>query len=90
MGKNKHNSLTPLDTSSAGPHRGGPTAEGQVVSLGEMGDHIEKLKQVSVTAKSLMNLLGDQLQGLSATIPVLRGFEIVRLAITHRFRSGFV
>ena len=76
MGKGKLKNLTPLDTTVA--HQ--PAAEGQgseAVGLEGMGDHIEKLKQVSGATKTLMGLLGGQLQVLSATIPVLRGFDIV-------------
>ena len=51
--------------------------ESDAIELSEMPDHIGKLRQVSTTTKSLIKLLGEQLQGLSETIPVLRGFEIV-------------
>jgi len=76
MGKNKlHRTLTPLDT---GVHGSAIKGQGSaVIELGDMGDHIDKLKQVSLMNQKLANLLGDQLQGLSGTIPVLRGFEIV-------------
>jgi hypothetical protein len=62
----------------------GPAPEGQesdVVGLEGMEDHIEKLRRVSVSTKNLMNLLGDQLQRLSATVPIIRGFEIVRVQL---------
>jgi len=45
--------------------------------LGNIGDHITKLRQVASTTETLVNFLGGQLQGLSVTIPILRGFEIV-------------
>ena len=77
MGNDKRTTLAPLDTTNV--H--GRTPQGQksaVVELGDMGDHIKKLKQVSVTAGCLITLLGDQIQVLSRTVPLLRGFEIVR------------
>ena len=76
MGRNKHKILTPLDTTSI--H--GPATKGQgsaIVELGDMGDHIDKLKQVSDATQQLADLLVGQLRGLSGTVPVLRGFEIV-------------
>ena len=45
--------------------------------MGGLGDHIDRLRQVSSTTQKLVSLLGDQLQGLSTSIPVLRGFEVV-------------
>ena len=75
MSKNKRNGLPSLNT---GGHRPATEGEGSsIVELGDMGDHIAKLKQVSLGTQKLVNLLVDQLQGLSGTIPVLNGFEIV-------------
>lgn len=77
MGKNKRQNLAHLDTTNI--HGASDEGQGSVVSgLGDMGDHIEKLKHVASTMQKLANLLGDQLQGLSGTIPVLHGLEIVR------------
>jgi hypothetical protein len=73
--KNKRQNLPPLDTAVPCP-----TSEGRgsaAAELGGLGDHIKKLRQVSSTTQKLVSLLGDQLQGLSSTIPVLRGFEVV-------------
>ena len=70
-GKRQNQSCTP-DTSA-----NGPTSEGPHSELGGISDHIGKLRQVTSTTETLMDLLVRQLQGLSVTIPVLRGFEIV-------------
>ena len=75
MGGNKRKTPVPSSTTVDGPAPGGQ--DSAVVELRDMGDHIEKLKQVSLTTQKLVNLLGDQLQGLSGSIPILRGFEIV-------------
>jgi len=76
--RNKRNGLPPLDT-SRGAHR--PVAEGgsAVIKEEEMSAHIEKLKQVSLGTQRLSNLLVDQIQVLTETVPVLHGFEIVRI-----------
>ena len=50
-----------------------------VVDLGGIADHIEKLKQVTTGTQKLVGLLGEQLQALSGTIPVLRALQIVRV-----------
>lgn len=79
-GKNKQKALTHLPETGTGVREPKPEGQGSdVVGLGDMKEHIENLKQVSATAKILMNLLGGQLQGLSTAIPVLRGFDIVRV-----------
>lgn len=82
---NRQKALAPLDTtgttSANEPAVNGGASE--VVGLGDMEDHIQTLKQVSETTKNLMNLLGGQLQELSATIPVLRGFDIVCVRFRH-------
>ena len=54
--------------------------------LGDIGDHVNKLRQVTLTTQALVGLLGGQLQGLSVTIPLLRGFEIVRANFVSLFR----
>ena len=68
-----------MDATSSGPV---PAVQGQVsavIELEDAGDHIKKLKGISLATKHLMDLVADQLQGLSATIPLLRGSEIVRV-----------
>jgi len=72
MGRNGRQTLPALDTRVSGPTAKGPGSE-----LGDISDHIGKLRQVTLTTQTLISLLGNQLQGLSVTIPVLRGFEIV-------------
>ena len=77
MGGNKRKELNPLDTNVHGSATKGkgPT----VVEMGDVGDHIEKLRQVSSTTEKLMKLVGDQLHVLSETVPVAHGFEVVRI-----------
>ena len=64
------------------PKAGGdePIARGPgsaAIELEDIGDHIEKLRQVTTVTHKLVDLLGSQLQGLSMTVPVFRGLEIV-------------
>lgn len=73
-----HKRQTP-DTSG---HASTSTTQGGgavVVELGGIADHIEKLKQVTTGTQKLVGLLGEQLQALSGTIPVLRALQIVRV-----------
>ena len=77
MAANKHKNLSRLDTARVRPRSVPEEQSSAVVELGDMGEHIEKLKHVSSVTKKLADLLGGQLQGLSGTSPVLRGFEIV-------------
>lgn len=49
------------------------------VELEDLRDHIASLRQVALATQKLANLLGGQPQGLSRTIPVLRGFQAVCL-----------
>ena len=89
MVKSKLKNLTPLNTSTPAGKTvvDGPGAG--LVGLDDMCGHIDKLKQVSATTKNLVHFLGDQLQALSATIPVLCGLDIVRHYL-HRIISGFI
>jgi hypothetical protein len=73
MGKSRRQTPTPSDTNNG--HY--PLVEERGSELSDTHEHIYKLRQVMTTTKGLIGLLGDQLQGLSATIPVLRGLEIV-------------
>ena len=78
MSRQRRRNLPALDTDVTDPH--GSTTGGQgsgVIELGDISDHLGKLKQVTLTTQRLVHLLGDQLQGLSGTIPVLRGLDIV-------------
>ena len=77
MPKEKRNGLAPLDTSVHRPTTGGEGSA--VIDLRDVGGHIGKLKQVSFGTQKLVKLLVDQLEGLSWTIPVLQGSEIVRI-----------
>jgi hypothetical protein len=77
MTKSKRRDLSSLDTNTHPPETDGGSSA--VIGLGDVGDHLAKLGCVSNTAQKLMNLLGEQLQGLSGTIPVLRGTETVRI-----------
>jgi hypothetical protein len=74
MGDDRRTALAPLNTADV---RSESAQKGQESAVVDMCDHIKKLKQVSGTAKSLIALLGDQIQVLSRSIPVRRGFEIV-------------
>jgi len=79
LSKNKRNGVTPLDT-NRGAHR--PTAEGggsAVIKAEDMSAYIEKLKQLALGNQRLSILIVDQLQGLSGTIPVSHGLEIVSI-----------
>lgn len=77
MSRNRLNGVPPLNTNVRRPTTGGGGSA--IVELGDMGDHIEKLKLVSLGTQKLVDLLVGQLQGLSGTVPVLHGFEIVRI-----------
>ena len=88
MTRNRQKALTPLDTGTV-TREPEEKPGSEAVGLGGMGDHIKQLKQVSGATKNLMNMLGDQLQQLSATIPMLRGFELVR-ALSHRVVFGII
>lgn len=75
--KRKDKDLNPLDTNV---HRSETEGAGSAaIGLGDVGDYLEKLGNVSLTTQKLMNFLGEQLQGLSVTIPVLQGTEAVRI-----------
>ena len=78
MVKGKLKDLAPLNTSTPAGKTAVDEPGAELVGLGDMGSHIDKLKQVSATTKNLVHFLGDQLQALSATIPVLCGLDIVR------------
>ena len=71
MGKKRQNPST-QDTGANGATTEGPHSE-----LGGIGGHIGNLRQVVSTTETLADLLARQLQELTATIPVLCGFEIV-------------
>jgi len=73
MGKGKHQTPPTPDTKVNGP----PT-KGQHSELEDIVDHVGELRQVTATTQALVGFLWDQLQDLSVTIPLLRGFEIVR------------
>ena len=45
-----------------------------------MRDHMRQLQQVTGTTKSLVDLLVAQIRALEKTVPVGRGFEIVRFS----------
>lgn len=77
MTKNKRKDLPPLNTNAHRSETEG--ADPAVIGLGDVTDHLEKLGRVSSTTQKLMNLLGEQLQGLAWAIPVLRGTEAVRI-----------
>ena len=78
-GKNKPLRVPIASDSMSNNHE--PTVQFAVIELQDAGDHIKKLKGISLATKHLMDLVGDQLQGLSATIPLLRGSEIVCVLI---------
>jgi hypothetical protein len=73
MGKNTSQNSSAVDISAHGP--------AIVSELKDVGDHIAKLKQVTLTTQNLVNFLGGQLQDLSRDIPVLRGFQAVCLQV---------
>jgi len=73
MGKGKQQNKSAPDTGV-----NGLTTERPVSELRDIGGHVGKLRQTTLTTQTIVGFLANQLEGLSVTIPVLRGFEIVR------------